>query len=167
MSPLLVCLLICFFMHACNARHIGLSAKETRKQDFAKDAHKVNLCETSVSSEMIPSIPEEFEAKEREKVGKIDRRTIHENFLGAGTYPKNVEALFKEEEGTKKAPSGAGHELIVSSQSHLQQIIKIEGSAPSDTKKALELSENGIVEDAVVMDYAQPHRKPPIHNEKP
>lgn len=29
------------------------------------------------------------------------------------------------------------------------------------------VKENEAVEDIVVMDYAQPHRKPPIHNERP
>ncbi|OAY60013.1 uncharacterized protein LOC110628987 isoform X2 [Manihot esculenta] len=146
MSLLLICLLICFSLHACNARYIGLSAKETRTQDFTKDVLRVNLYETSVSSEMNSPIPEEFQAQ-REEVGEIDRRRrIPENSLGAG------------------------HKLIVSSQRNLQQTAKIEGlkkQARSYNKKALESGENDIVEDVVVMDYAQPHRKPPIHNEKP
>lgn len=35
-----------------------------------------------------------------------------------------------------------------------------------DTEEAVDSKENDTVEDIVVMDYAQPHRKPPIHNEK-
>ncbi|XP_038905997.1 uncharacterized protein LOC120091906 isoform X2 [Benincasa hispida] len=34
-------------------------------------------------------------------------------------------------------------------------------------EKVLNSKENEVGEDMVVMDYAQPHRKPPIHNEKP
>ncbi|CAK9321611.1 unnamed protein product [Citrullus colocynthis] len=34
-------------------------------------------------------------------------------------------------------------------------------------EKELNSKENEVGEDMVVMDYAQPHRKPPIHNEKP
>lgn len=41
------------------------------------------------------------------------------------------------------------------------------GSAPHDTEEAPEFKKNDAVDDIVVMDYAQPHRKPPIHNEKP
>lgn len=43
------------------------------------------------------------------------------------------------------------------------------GESKSDTtdEEAVESNENEIVEDVVVMDYASPHRKPPIHNEKP
>ncbi|KGN55873.1 uncharacterized protein LOC105434783 [Cucumis sativus] len=34
-------------------------------------------------------------------------------------------------------------------------------------EKVMNSKENEVGEDMVVMDYAQPHRKPPIHNEKP
>lgn len=71
-----------------------------------QDVLGVNLYETSVSSEMNSPVPEEFQAQ-REEVGEIDRRRrIPENSLGATTKPKNVETLPKEEEGTKKKPSG-------------------------------------------------------------
>lgn len=36
----------------------------------------------------------------------------------------------------------------------------------TEAEGAFDSSENDVVEDGVVMDYAQPHRKPPIHNEK-
>lgn len=32
---------------------------------------------------------------------------------------------------------------------------------------ALDSVDSDVGEDTVVMDYAQPHRKPPIHNERP
>lgn len=41
------------------------------------------------------------------------------------------------------------------------------GSTPQDTEEAVNTKENGSVDDIEMMDYAQPHRKPPIHNEKP
>nr|XP_043628990.1 uncharacterized protein LOC122600346 [Erigeron canadensis] len=41
-------------------------------------------------------------------------------------------------------------------------------SKQQDSKEAINNSETNIVtEDVVVMDYAQPHRKPPIHNLTP
>jgi hypothetical protein len=41
------------------------------------------------------------------------------------------------------------------------------GSAQhSSTEETVDVMENDAAEDIVVMDYAQPHRKPPIHNEK-
>ena len=36
-----------------------------------------------------------------------------------------------------------------------------------DIDKVVNSEENEVGEDMVVMDYAQPHRKPPIHNQKP
>ncbi|XP_023005579.1 uncharacterized protein LOC111498521 [Cucurbita maxima] len=36
-----------------------------------------------------------------------------------------------------------------------------------DIDKVVNSEENEVGEDMVVMDYAQPHRKPPIHNRKP
>jgi hypothetical protein len=41
------------------------------------------------------------------------------------------------------------------------------GSTANDTEEAVRSEENDIAEDVAVMDYAQPHRKPPIHNKKP
>ncbi|PKI41574.1 hypothetical protein CRG98_038085 [Punica granatum] len=39
-----------------------------------------------------------------------------------------------------------------------------DGSADDN---AVDAVDGDVVEDIAVMDYAQPHRKPPIHNEKP
>lgn len=36
-----------------------------------------------------------------------------------------------------------------------------------EKEKLMSYEENEVGEDMVVMDYAQPHRKPPIHNKKP
>lgn len=40
------------------------------------------------------------------------------------------------------------------------------GSAQHNTEETVDVKGNDAAEDIVVMDYAQPHRKPPIHNEK-
>lgn len=40
------------------------------------------------------------------------------------------------------------------------------GSLAHDVKEPADSNEKDIMEDVVVMDYAQPHRKPPIHNTK-
>lgn len=41
------------------------------------------------------------------------------------------------------------------------------GSAPHDAEETVDSKQTDTVEDVVVMDYAQPHRKPPIHNKDP
>ena len=40
------------------------------------------------------------------------------------------------------------------------------GNSGGDTEEAVDSKEKDNVGDIDVMDYAQPHRKPPIHNEK-
>lgn len=40
------------------------------------------------------------------------------------------------------------------------------GSVAHEFEEAADSNEKDIIEDVVVMDYAQPHRKPPIHNIK-
>ncbi|KAJ6714647.1 hypothetical protein OIU85_026177 [Salix viminalis] len=167
-------LLICFSLHACNARFLGLSDKETKKQVFNKvlvqDVDKLKIHRTtSAPSEMMPS-----EEQGKQVVGRDDMITRKISLLGATTMnEKDAEALPKQEEGTKGATSG--NKVIVSSQADLQQASEIIegkgrsmlGSAAKDTEEAVRSDqENDIAEDVAVMDYAQPHRKPPIHNEK-
>ncbi|EEF36510.1 conserved hypothetical protein [Ricinus communis] len=178
MSPLLVFLLICFCTHACNARLI--SDRENRKPDFFKGVDKViNLHETSTPSEITSPISEGFAAQEREEVGKVDRRlgastmeqkNVHGHLKEQGSRKMSVHARFiykamracleVEEQELEKCST-----LGISLGFKRQERFMIE-SAPSDTEEAVKSNENDIAEDAVVMDYAQPHRKPPIHNEK-
>ncbi|KMS97853.1 hypothetical protein BVRB_5g122830 [Beta vulgaris subsp. vulgaris] len=40
----------------------------------------------------------------------------------------------------------------------------LESKSHEETKEATDASEGEPIEDAVVMDYVQPHRKSPIHN---
>lgn len=40
------------------------------------------------------------------------------------------------------------------------------GNSGGDTEEAVDSEEKENVGDVDVMDYAPPHRKPPIHNEK-
>ncbi|CAK7355839.1 unnamed protein product [Dovyalis caffra] len=152
---------------------------------------------TSVPSEMVPPFPEEQGAQGQQYVVRktgISTRKI--SLLGATAMnQKDAEVFMKQEEGTKRASSDvslvafmvandsngipAGNMVIVSSQADLQQASKIIegykgqersmlGSTANDTEEAVQSEESDeISEDVVVMDYAQPHRKPPIHNEKP
>ncbi|KAJ6718406.1 TRANSMEMBRANE PROTEIN [Salix purpurea] len=111
-------------------------------------------------------------AQGKQVVRRDDMITRKIRLLGATTMnEKDTEALTKQE-GTKGAASG--NKVIVSSQADLQQASEIIegkgrsmlGSAAKDTEEAVRSEENDIAEDVAVMDYAQPHRKPPIHNEK-
>ncbi|KAJ6701527.1 TRANSMEMBRANE PROTEIN [Salix koriyanagi] len=145
---------------------------QTDFQVLVQDVDKLKIHRTtSAPSEMMPS--EERGAQGKQVVRRDDMITRKISLLGATTMnEKDTEALPKQEEGTKGAASG--NKVIVSSQADLQQASKIIegkgrsmlGSAAKDTEEAVRSEENDIAEDVAVMDYAQPHRKPPIHNEK-
>ncbi|WCJ25946.1 hypothetical protein M5689_007798 [Euphorbia peplus] len=150
MSPaFLVFLLVCFSvqLYACNARFLGLFHSEiTSKQEFVtKDLHAV----------------------ESKIMGNKDGLKTN------NMKQKHFQTHFSE----KQVLITPGNELItVSSQKDLPQkteLIKdmkrqersMEGSEESDDVE--ESEEKDITEHIDVMDYAQPHRKPPIHNQKP
>ncbi|KAJ7010921.1 hypothetical protein D5086_001099 [Populus alba] len=183
MSTLFLLLLICLSLHACNARVLRLSDKETKKQVLNKDlvqgVDKLNIDRTTLApSEMMPPVSEEQGAQGQQIVGRDDTITRKISLLSATTMKKkDEEAFMKQEEGTQGPTSG--NKVIVSSKADFQQSSEIIieglkgrgrsmlGSTANDTEEAVRSEENDIAEDVAVMDYAQPHRKPPIHNKKP
>eukprot|EP00261_Vitis_vinifera_P040858 XP_019082101.1 PREDICTED: uncharacterized protein LOC100855013 isoform X2 [Vitis vinifera] len=188
MSSLLLLLLLSLSMHACNARHLGVIGKENREVHLlskvveeADQVHKISL-----PPRLIPSMEtaEKLQPQQILPVGS-DKRNPQENWGGVKNMIEiGSEALSKEEEDSKRTTTvleHAGSKIIVlSSHEDLQQATKatkIEGwkrhsrlmlgSAPHDVEETVDSKEGDIVEDIVVMDYAQPHRKPPIHNKDP
>ena len=55
--------------------------------------------------------------------------------------------------------------ILVQGQESLSQARSILAYTPDDTEEIIDTNEP--IEDVVVTDYAQPHRKPPIHNREP
>lgn len=104
------------------------------------------------------------------------RKIFLQHQVGESTMKQEEPKAFLKEEA---APT-SGDILVPSLQNDFQRLAKTEalessqaqarsllGSPQDDTDEAVDSKENDFVEDTVVMDYAQPHRKPPIHNEKP
>ncbi|CAL5432664.1 unnamed protein product [Camellia sinensis] len=159
MSSLLVYVFICLSFHACDARHLGFTHKQTShgfhisSKDVEEEKHQENLIPSSVG----PYISKAMGTREK-IVGKKDETGIHEKWDGA------------KEDLTK------GNEITSSSsQAVLQEPTKIVewkrqarwmlSSTSQNAEETVDHSkEDDPVEDIVVMDYAQPHRKPPIHN---
>ncbi|RVW50545.1 uncharacterized protein LOC100855013 isoform X2 [Vitis vinifera] len=183
MSSLLLLLLLSLSMHACNARHLGVIGKENREVHLlskvveeADQVHKISL-----PPRLIPSMEtaEKLQPQQILPVGS-DKRNPQENWGGVKNMIEiGSEALSKEEEDSKRTTTGSKI-IVLSSHEDLQQATKatkIEGwkrhsrlmlgSAPHDVEETVDSKEGDIVEDIVVMDYAQPHRKPPIHNKDP
>ncbi|XP_065859002.1 uncharacterized protein [Euphorbia lathyris] len=140
-------------MHACNARFLGLFHKEiaSKQHSFTKDLH----------------------AFESNIIGNIDGPKTDRRSMGAtnNMNQKHLGTLFSE----KQVLITQGNEhIIVSSEKDLPQKSEIKdlkrqersmvGTAASDVEES---NEKDIADDIEVMDYAQPHRKPPIHNQKP
>ncbi|GMI76368.1 hypothetical protein HRI_001306100 [Hibiscus trionum] len=113
---------------------------------------------------MEPSISKKLQTEGVQKVGaKSLKHTLLSHFLHA-------------KETVAKAIS-AGYGVITSSRIDLQNVETAEGlkrararlmlgNSDAGAEEALDSKEKDNVGDIDVMDYAQPHRKPPIHNEK-
>ncbi|KAL3499554.1 hypothetical protein ACH5RR_038647 [Cinchona calisaya] len=156
-------LVLCPSLHACSARRsLGVIDKESVK---GLQLHHKNVD---------PSIAERLRVQESLMVG-IDRRTIIPSWNGANTLQeKNSEALGKGNEDDK------GYNVILSSLQKVHETSKLKdqkrqarlimesSSSPANAEETkVDSKENDMGEDIVVMDYAQPHRKPPIHNLEP
>ncbi|KAM7273279.1 hypothetical protein ACFE04_027943 [Oxalis oulophora] len=152
-------------MHACNARCllVKVSTHEGAKGNYLE---KIPLPNAGEMPRTIETLKET--QKEHEKV-KIGAKTFIEGFVD--TFTKGPSIFGKGEEPTK------GNMIIMpphnsdGGAAKVEESIKTRGErlllASNDIEEAVNSKENDKLEDVVVMDYAQPHRKPPIHNEKP
>ncbi|XVF52636.1 hypothetical protein PTKIN_Ptkin05aG0034200 [Pterospermum kingtungense] len=175
MSSLAIFLFLFLSIHACNARPLGFVAEELDNQvDFllAKDVDKLNLHELEIRPSI--TISKQLQAQELQEVGVHGRR-IQENLIGAITVKQTLlNSFLKAKEAVAKAISG--YEITISSRVDLQGKEKVEGTkrvtrfmlgkSGGDAEEAVGSKEKENVRDIDVMDYALPHRKPPIHNEK-
>nr|GMD94251.1 conserved oligomeric Golgi complex subunit 2 [Ipomoea batatas] len=92
---------------------------------------------------------------------------------GGVSMAETIEAFKKIDDQEDK---GGNEVATFSLQEFLHENLEIKGSekrarstlesptAPNSEEDVTTTGDNDPVEDAVVMDYAQPHRKPPIHN---
>ncbi|KAB2018127.1 hypothetical protein ERO13_D08G190400v2 [Gossypium hirsutum] len=169
MSYLAIFFLLYLSLHACNAHRLGFSAKENGNHvDFlaSKDANKLK----GHKLEMGPSISKKLQTPELQEVRSHGRRIID-----AKTMKQTISDSFLAKEAVQNAISGYG--IMSSSRVGLQSKETVEGwkrirarsmlgNSDAGADEALDSKEKDNVRDIDVMDYAQPHRKPPIHNEK-
>ncbi|KAK1564370.1 hypothetical protein Q3G72_001752 [Acer saccharum] len=154
-------------MHACNGRCL----KEASKQDhlFTKEVDQAQFHKVPI--QLALGHVDDLQTQGQEQV-RNDGRKIHENQDDENSTKQEESKPFLKEEASK------GNKITKTSPNDLQWQAKTEGpkssqgrsmlgySSTHNTDEAVEYKENDVVEDIVVMDYAQPHRKPPIHNEK-
>ncbi|KAL6986040.1 hypothetical protein U1Q18_019407 [Sarracenia purpurea var. burkii] len=136
---------------------------------------KEKLHDTSFPTNVSPSLSKEIPRQEKQ-MGKNDERWVHQSWGNHLKQKYNDHALFNENEDNKVVAL-VGNEVIASSQHFVQGETDTEGwkqqqrrwlgSTLEDAKEMINDSkEDDATEDIVVMDYAQPQRKPPIHNRK-
>ncbi|KAL4384976.1 hypothetical protein GQ457_15G010200 [Hibiscus cannabinus] len=173
LAALIFFLLLCLPMRSCNASRLGFAAQEigNRAGFLAKDVGKLKLHDQ-------PSISKETQELQEDGVHGI---STQENLTGktntfelSSLYLEQFICLFNKKYGSKK------YESIVSYGVDLHGLAKVEGVEKGTRSRSMlggdhtvdhqDLDSNdkdkvdGGIDD--VMDYSQPHRKPPIHNEK-
>ncbi|KAJ4712768.1 Root meristem growth factor 6 like [Melia azedarach] len=166
--------LLCISVHACNARFLSIIVKESTvgKQGhlLIEDVGEPKLHKTPIQLGLGHSALKDLRTQARQEIWKNERK-IYINQQDGESNPK-------QEEYSKASLSATSGNIIVSSPNDSQWLAKPEElqssrarsllrSSPNDNDEAVDSKENEVLEDTVVMDYAQPHRKPPIHNEKP
>ncbi|KAK2649096.1 hypothetical protein Ddye_016585 [Dipteronia dyeriana] len=165
---ILLLFLLCFSMHACNGRCL----KETSKQYhiFTKEVDQARFHKVSIQLGL--GHVDDLQTQGQDQIRNVGRK-IHENQDDENSMKQEESKPFSKEEASK------GNKITKASPKDLQRQAKTEGlkssqgrsllrySETHNTNEAVDSKENDDVEDIVVMDYAQPHRKPPIHNEKP
>ncbi|XP_075641474.1 uncharacterized protein LOC142613146 isoform X1 [Castanea sativa] len=134
------------------------------------DAERTKVLETTITSRSRPC-PFDKCISQQESVKYDGRNNCHDK-------QKKSKVPFKKQENGE----ASGYENLILSPFHTdlqlarsiqglkRNVRSLLGAAQHDTaKETVDAIENEGVDNSVsiVMDYAQPHRKPPIHNEKP
>lgn len=158
---LLLLLLLCLSLQACGARPFGVV-------DIERIVTGLQLPHKNIE----PSRAEGLKVQEPSGA-RIDKRMILPDWGGANTIQeKNSQTAGKENEDDK------GYSVLLPSpQMDLHETSELEDqerrarsimeSPTAKAEETVDSMENDEGEDIVVMDYAQPHRKPPIHNRRP
>ncbi|XP_052171201.1 uncharacterized protein LOC127787276 isoform X2 [Diospyros lotus] len=151
----LVVLLCLTSLHACSA------IKEVEKEKFQK-----TWIPPSASS---PCLLEKMQKQE-----KLNGKEIHKSWDDA-KYRKHIETKApqkaqQDEKGNEMIPSSSRESLRMAPKTEewkrqSRRMLRPTTSHRDDFKETMDSKEDAALEeDIVVMDYAQPHKKPPIHN---
>ncbi|KAF5957381.1 hypothetical protein HYC85_004606 [Camellia sinensis] len=127
--------------------------KEEYTMDVEEEKHQENLIPSSVG----PYISKAMGTPEK-IVGKKDETGIHEKWDGA------KEDLTKGNEITSSSSQAVLQEPTKIVERKRQARWMLSSTSQNAEETVDHSKEDDPVEDIVVMDYAQPHRKPPIHN---
>ncbi|QCD91572.1 uncharacterized protein LOC114174233 [Vigna unguiculata] len=133
-----IILLLSVSLHACTARFPSLSKKDT----LHKELDKVKLLETLTTSSSLKDYTLQKNQQQQQK-------PIVEAAASGTSFQMDSPSFLAAEDERGPARSMLG----TVQHHHVEETVFTKASDSA--------------EDIVEMDYAQPHRKPPIHNEKP
>ncbi|GJU74501.1 hypothetical protein Tco_1265906 [Tanacetum coccineum] len=128
-------------MHACNSRHLGVFNKEP-ENDFQLTIKNTPEIMTELEVKDVGNSIEQKESKLDFFSDKLNMPKGNDAKLQISVEGANIEAWKNHARSTMESKQQDSNEAINNSK------------------------DNSSPEDAEVMDYAQPHRKPPIHNVK-
>ncbi|WOG86270.1 hypothetical protein DCAR_0205471 [Daucus carota subsp. sativus] len=160
MSKLVFVLLVFLVsLHACNSRGLSLSADRKTDSIFhtiGKDVHSRKLRSLFINSE-----PTVVQTEEH----------ISTSTTGTDEFEDEVMGKDSAADSLKKEGKKGGKVAL----SYLEETAQIEKwrqarstleSSPNEVKETAKSEDDETMDDVVSMDYAKPHRKPPIHNKK-
>ncbi|KAI9076532.1 hypothetical protein K1719_041518 [Acacia pycnantha] len=154
---LLLILLLCLSLHACTSRPLILLHKQTAKRFSYKDLDKVLVLEKFMAA----AKPRPCTLKEKEV---SDDETICESGCNASTLKEvKIGHYSNRHSGATSSFQTDSPSLLL--RRHTRSMLGPEEHHVEETLNPS--SGDTTLEDILEMDYAQPHRKPPIHNGKP
>ncbi|KAL1828464.1 uncharacterized protein LOC108208334 [Daucus carota subsp. sativus] len=148
MHSYVVYVILFLSLDACNGRILGLY---TDKGDFfGTDVHNSNLHSTLATSKL-----QHFGTEELQSLENHNAETGQSKISQSPPCAVSVKGIPSEETLNQKI-----------TKEWRRQALSTSGSVAQDVEEPADSNSKDIIEDVVVMDYAQPHRKPPIHNTK-
>ncbi|KAG4403886.1 hypothetical protein AAZX31_01G196400 [Glycine max] len=166
-------LLLCVSVHACTARSFSLSL--TIKDTTHKELDKFKLLETlTATSSIVKNYKLEANQPQQQKVVNNEINTCE----SCSSVSSTLKETIVEAASVKIIPSDSGEHAagtsfqmdspsFLASQDERRHARSMLGPAQHNDEETVVTNASDTEEDIVEMDYAQPHRKPPIHNEKP
>ncbi|KAK1381793.1 hypothetical protein POM88_019528 [Heracleum sosnowskyi] len=161
MSKLITFVLLVFLvsLHACNARHLSLTHETIEKKSHVlrKDVHSRKLLSSFILTHSEPRLPQTQE----EHSSSTGADELTDTVMGK----ESATVVLKKDEKT-------GGEVVISYSGETTQREKWRQarstleSSRDEVEETANSEENDTIDDVVAMDYAKPHRKPPIHNRK-
>lgn len=160
MSKLVYVLLVLLLsLHACSARHLSLTDKgiDRKSHIVGKDVYSRKLRSSFMVTHSEPTVVQTQEKHTSTSTGADE---LTNTVMGKDS----ATVILKKDE--KKGGEVISNSEETTQREEWRQVRSTLESSPDEVKETANSEDNDTVDDVVAMDYAKPHRKPPIHNRK-